>query len=64
MLEIGCTTGHHLLPLAMRWPLAEFTDIRNANKSVGWSWQGEAVFASENPNPPALHPPLAHHLSH
>jgi SAM-dependent methyltransferase len=27
VLEIGCATGHHLLPLAMRWPQAEFTGI-------------------------------------
>lgn len=26
-----------------------------ANKSIGWSWQGGAVFAPENLNPPALH---------
>ncbi|HSP44076.1 MAG TPA: class I SAM-dependent methyltransferase, partial [Luteolibacter sp.] len=27
VLEIGCATGHHLLPLAMHWPEAEFTGI-------------------------------------
>jgi len=27
ILEIGCASGHHLLPLAMRWPEAEFTGI-------------------------------------
>jgi len=27
ILEFGCATGHHLLPLAARWPEAEFTGI-------------------------------------
>lgn len=27
VLEIGCATGHHLLPLALRWPQAEFTGL-------------------------------------
>lgn len=32
VLEIGCASGHHLLPLAERWPEAEFTGVdRDAN---------------------------------
>ena len=27
ILEIGCASGHHLLPLAMRWPQAQLTGI-------------------------------------
>ncbi len=27
ILEIGCASGHNLLPLAARWPLAQFTGI-------------------------------------
>jgi SAM-dependent methyltransferase len=27
ILEIGCATGHHLLPLAMRWPEADCTGL-------------------------------------
>ncbi len=27
ILEIGCASGHHLIPLAMRWPGSRFTGI-------------------------------------
>ncbi|MCU0781092.1 MAG: class I SAM-dependent methyltransferase, partial [Akkermansiaceae bacterium] len=27
ILEIGCASGHNLLPLALRWPAADFTGI-------------------------------------
>lgn len=33
-LEIGCATGHHLLPLAMRWPQARFTGIDISTDAV------------------------------
>lgn len=35
-----------------------------ANRSSGWSLRGGGAFASENRNPPAVHHPVAHYLSH
>ncbi len=34
ILEIGCATGHHLLPLAMRWPQARFTGIDTCGEAI------------------------------
>lgn len=34
VLEIGSATGHHLLPLAMRWPEARFTGIDISTDAV------------------------------
>ncbi len=34
ILEIGCCSGHNLIPLAMRWPGARFTGIDLAESSV------------------------------
>jgi SAM-dependent methyltransferase len=34
ILEIGCATGHHLLPLSMRWPQASLTGIDASAQAV------------------------------
>lgn len=34
ILEIGCCSGHNLIPLAMRWPGARFTGIDLAESSI------------------------------
>lgn len=34
ILEIGCCSGHNLIPLAMRWPESEFTGIDLAERSI------------------------------
>lgn len=34
VLEIGCASGHHLLPLAERWPSAQFTGIDFSEKHI------------------------------
>ncbi len=34
ILEIGCCSGHNLIPLAMRWPESEFTGIDLAETSI------------------------------
>lgn len=34
ILEIGCATGHNLLPLAVRWPGAEFTGCDISEEAV------------------------------
>ena len=34
ILEIGCCSGHNLIPLAMRWPGAHFTGIDLAESSI------------------------------
>ena len=34
ILEIGCGSGHHLIPLAQRWPGAEFTGIDIAPDAI------------------------------
>lgn len=34
ILEIGCCSGHNLIPLAMRWPDSEFTGIDLAESSI------------------------------
>lgn len=34
ILEIGCCSGHNLIPLAMRWPASEFVGIDLAERSV------------------------------
>ena len=34
ILEIGCASGHHLLPLAMRWPQAHFTGIDECDEAI------------------------------
>ncbi len=34
ILEIGCCSGHHLIPLAMRWPESRCTGIDLAESSV------------------------------
>jgi SAM-dependent methyltransferase len=34
ILEIGCCSGHHLIPLARRWPEARFTGIDLAETSI------------------------------
>jgi hypothetical protein len=50
ILEIGCASGHHLLPLAMRWPHASFTGIDACPAAIhlacelaGESWLHERV---------------------
>lgn len=34
ILEIGCCSGHNLIPLAMRWPESEFVGIDLADRSI------------------------------
>jgi SAM-dependent methyltransferase len=34
VLEIGCSSGHNLLPLALRWPGSEFVGIDLAERSI------------------------------
>lgn len=34
MLEIGCGSGHNLIPLAMRWPNARFTGIDMSERAI------------------------------
>jgi SAM-dependent methyltransferase len=34
ILEIGCGSGHHLIPLAMRWPGSEFVGIDLADRAI------------------------------
>lgn len=34
ILEIGCSSGHNLLPLALRWPAADFTGIDLSSAAV------------------------------
>lgn len=34
ILEIGCCSGHHLIPLAIRWPESQFTGIDLAERSI------------------------------
>jgi SAM-dependent methyltransferase len=34
ILEIGCATGHHLLPLAIRWPSATLTGIDISTEAI------------------------------
>lgn len=34
ILEIGCCSGHNLIPLAMRWPESRFTGIDLSEKSI------------------------------
>ena len=34
ILEIGCASGFHLVPLALRWPQAEFTGIDPAGGAI------------------------------
>ncbi len=34
ILEIGCGSGHHLIPLALRWPRASFTGIDISDEAI------------------------------
>lgn len=34
ILEIGCASGHHLIPLAMRWPESRFTGIDRSGEAI------------------------------
>lgn len=34
VLEVGCASGHHLLPLAMRWPRSRFTGIDTDARAI------------------------------
>lgn len=34
ILEIGCSSGHHLIPLALRWPESDFTGIDLAETAI------------------------------
>lgn len=44
VLEIGCCSGHNLLPLAQRWPESHFTGIDLSEKSI--TKAKELAFAS------------------
>ncbi len=39
ILEIGCGTGHHLLPLAKRWPRSEFLGVDFSEKAISLACQ-------------------------
>ena len=48
ILEIGCCSGHNLIPLAMRWPGAHFTGIDLAESSILEARERAATAGVEN----------------
>lgn len=48
ILEIGCCSGHNLIPLAMRWPESRFTGIDLAETSVSEAVQRAAAAGVSN----------------
>lgn len=48
ILEIGCCSGHNLIPLAMRWPASEFVGIDLAERSVAEANESAAAAGVEN----------------
>lgn len=43
VLEIGCASGHHLIPLALRWPEAWFTGIDRSPRLIAAAREAAAV---------------------
>lgn len=48
ILEIGCCSGHNLIPLAMRWPESEFVGIDLAETSIREAGDRAAAAGVEN----------------
>ncbi len=48
ILEIGCCSGHHLIPLAMRWPESRLVGIDLAERSIHEARHRAAVAGVEN----------------
>lgn len=48
ILEIGCCSGHNLIPLAMRWPESWFTGIDLAGRSIDEARERAALAGVEN----------------
>lgn len=48
VLEIGCCSGHNLIPLAMRWPDARFTGVDLSVGSISRARELAAIAGVEN----------------
>ncbi len=48
ILEIGCCSGHNLIPLAMRWPESRFTGIDLTDESIALARELAAAARLEN----------------
>ena len=48
ILEIGCCSGHNLIPLAMRWPASECVGIDLAERSISEATERAARAGVEN----------------
>ena len=48
ILEIGCCSGHNLLPLARRWPESTFVGIDLAERSIAEARERAALAGIEN----------------
>jgi len=48
ILEIGCCSGHNLIPLAMRWPDSRFTGIDLSEKSIARARELASAAGLEN----------------
>lgn len=48
ILEIGCCSGHNLIPLAMRWPGSEFVGIDLAERSIDEARERAALAGVKN----------------
>jgi SAM-dependent methyltransferase len=48
ILEIGCCSGHHLIPLAQRWPESEFVGIDLAESSIQKAREHAAEIGLQN----------------
>lgn len=50
ILEIGCCSGHNLIPLAQRWPESHFTGIDLAERSIAEAHERAAAVGLGNIN--------------
>jgi SAM-dependent methyltransferase len=48
ILEIGCSSGHHLIPLALRWPESRFTGIDLAASAIHDARERAAAAGADN----------------
>lgn len=48
ILEIGCASGHHLVPLAKRWPESQFVGIDSDRNSIAQARESAAVADLKN----------------
>lgn len=48
ILEIGCCSGHNLIPLAMRWPESRFTGIDLAERSIAEACERASIAGLSN----------------